>query len=82
MITNERLIAEIKPYEKNAKKHPDKQVIQVAASIQEFGFNQPIVVDKNNVIIVGHGRYLAARMLGLEKAPVITLDFTENKQII
>jgi ParB-like chromosome segregation protein Spo0J len=48
---------EIKPYTKNAKKHPKKQVEQVANSIKEFGMNQPIVVDKQGVIIVGHGRY-------------------------
>ena len=57
---------EIKPYEKNAKKHPKKQVEQVANSIKEFGMNQPIVVDKNGVIIVGHGRYEALKLLGWE----------------
>lgn len=49
----------IKPYSKNAKKHPNSQLEQVAKSIKEFGWQQPIVVDKNNVIIVGHGRWLA-----------------------
>ena len=50
-------LIEIKPYRKNAKKHPKKQIGQIAASIEKFGFNQPIVVDKDNVIIVGHGRF-------------------------
>ncbi len=72
-------ISLIKPYEKNAKKHPTKQIRQVADSIREFGFNQPIVVDKNNVIIVGHGRLEAAKLLGLDDVPVITVDLTEDK---
>lgn len=73
------LVSEIKPYEKNAKKHPKKQVEQVAASIKEFGFNQPVVVDKNGVLIVGHGRLEAAKLLGLEEIPTITVDLTEEQ---
>lgn len=57
---------EIKPYNKNAKKHPKKQIEQIANSIKEFGLNQPIVVDKEGVIIVGHGRYEALKSLGME----------------
>ncbi len=72
-------ISLIKPYEKNAKKHPKKQIEQVANSIREFGFNQPIVVDKNNVVIVGHGRLQAAKLLELDDVPVITVDLTEEK---
>lgn len=56
---------DIKPYPKNAKKHPKKQIEQIAESIKEFGLNQPIVVDKDGVIIVGHGRYEALQYLGL-----------------
>lgn len=67
------------PYEKNAKKHPKKQVEQVAASIKEFGFNQPIVVDKDGVLIVGHGRLEAAKLLGLKEVPVIVADLTEEQ---
>jgi DNA modification methylase len=72
---------EIKPYYKNAKKHPLKQIEQIAASIKEFGFNQPIVVDKNGVIIVGHGRYEAAQLLGMDSQdiPVVTVDLTEEQ---
>ena len=69
----------IKPYEKNAKKHPAKQIKQVAESIKEFGFNQPIVVDKEGVIIVGHGRYEAAKLLGLKDVPAITVNLSEEK---
>jgi len=50
---------EIKPYPKNAKKHPTKQLLQIAMSIKEFGWQQPIVVDQKGIIIVGHGRYFA-----------------------
>jgi len=60
---------EIKPYLKNAKKHPKKQVEQIANSIKRFGMNQPIVVDKDGVIIVGHGRYEAIKHLGLDLKP-------------
>lgn len=72
-------ISAIKPYGKNAKKHPGKQVALIADSIKEFGFNQPIVVDKEGIIIVGHGRYMAATFLGLQSVPVITLDISEEK---
>ena len=79
MKIEERKLSEIKPYGKNAKKHPDNQVQMIAQSIKEFGFNQPIVVDKSDVIIVGHGRFLGAHFLGLENVPVITLDLTEEQ---
>lgn len=72
-------INSITPYEKNAKVHPKKQIEQVANSIKEFGFNQPIVADKGGVVIVGHGRLMAAKLLGLEKVPVITVDLSEEK---
>lgn len=72
---------EIRPYEDNAKKHPPEQVEQVANSIKEFGFNQPIVVDKDNVIVVGHGRYMASQSLGLEEVPVLVLDQLNENQL-
>mgnify|MGYP001603397501 FL=1 len=50
---------EVKLYPKNSKKHPDKQLKQIANSLKRFGWRQPIVVDKNDEIIVGHGRWLA-----------------------
>jgi len=72
---------EITPYSKNAKKHPKKQIEQVANSIKEFGMNQPIVVDKQGVIIVGHGRYEALQSLGMEvKTEYIkVVDLTEEQ---
>jgi len=71
----------IKPYPKNAKKHPKKQIEQVANSIKEFGMNQPIVVDKDGVIIVGHGRYEALKLLGREPTPdeIKVVDLTEEQ---
>lgn len=72
---------EITPYKKNAKKHPKKQVEQVANSIKEFGMNQPIVVDKNGVIIVGHGRYEALKSLGWDVKPewIKVVDLTDEQ---
>lgn len=67
------------PYEKNQKKHPAKHIEQVAKSIKEFGFNQPIVVDKQGVIIVGHGRYEAAKALKLDSVPCLEVDLTEEQ---
>jgi ParB-like chromosome segregation protein Spo0J len=76
MNITEADIGLIKPYEKNTKKHPESHISQVASSIKEFGFNQPIVVDKNNVIIVGHGRFEAAKKLGLKTVPVLKVDLS------
>lgn len=72
-------IEDIKPYPKNAKKHDNKQIKQVAKSIEEFGFNQPIVVDKKNVIVVGHGRLEAAKLLNLKEVPVLKIDISDKK---
>ena len=71
----------IQPYSKNAKKHPKKQIEQVANSIKEFGMNQPIVVDKQGVIIVGHGRYEALQSLGMEIKDeyIKVVDLTEEQ---
>jgi site-specific DNA-methyltransferase (adenine-specific) len=79
MEIEERQLTSITLYQKNAKVHPDKQVKQIANSIKEFGFSQPIVVDKAGVIIVGHGRYLAAHLLGLETVPVLTVNLDEEQ---
>jgi site-specific DNA-methyltransferase (adenine-specific) len=72
---------EIKPYAKNGKKHPKKQIEQIANSIKEFGMHQPIVVDKEGVIIVGHGRYEALKHLGMEvpKDMIRVADLTDEQ---
>ena len=67
-------IDDIKEYENNAKEHPEWQVEQIANSIQEFGFNDPIAINTDNQIIEGHGRLLAAKKLGLSEIPCIVLD--------
>jgi len=72
---------DIRPYSKNAKKHPKKQIEQVAKSIEEFGMNQQIVVDNDGVIIVGHGRFAALQMLGWDVKPewIKVVDLTEQQ---
>ena len=65
-------ISELKPYEKNAKKHPPSQVERLAKHIEAVGWDQAIVVDENMTIIKGHGRLLAAKKLGIKMVPVIT----------
>ena len=72
----ERLV----PYAKNARTHSDQQIAQIAASIVEFGFNNPVLVDTDAGIIAGHGRLLAARKLGLDQVPVVVLDHLSETQ--
>ena len=74
-------IGSIKPYERNAKKHPSEQVEHIANSIKEFGWQQPIVVDKDGVVVIGHGRLLAAKKLGLENVPCVRADDLTEQQI-
>ena len=73
-------VDKIIPYVKNSRTHSDEQVAQVAASIKEFGFTNPILLDKENVIIAGHGRMLAAQRLGLSEVPCIRLDHLTEAQ--
>ena len=74
-------VQDIRPYEKNAKKHPEEQVEHIANSIREFGWQQPLVVDKDNVLVIGHGRLLAAKRLGLTEVPVVMADQLTEQQI-
>ena len=76
----EKNLKDIKPYEKNPRKN-DNAVEYVANSIKEFGFQQPIVIDKNGVIVAGHTRYKASKKLGLEKVPCIIADDLTDEQI-
>lgn len=74
-------LTKIKMYENNAKKHPQEQVEQIKKSIQEFGNNDPIAIDENNVIIEGHGRYLALKQLGYKTAECIRItDLTDEQK--
>ena len=68
------------PYVNNSRTHSDEQVTQVAASIKEFGFTNPILIDENNGIIAGHGRLMAAKKLKLEQVPTITLEGLTDAQ--
>ena len=73
-------IAAVKPYVRNAKKHPPEQIQRLAKQIDKFGFDQPIVVDKDMVIIKGHGRREAALSLGMKEVPVVVADhLTEDE---
>ena len=74
-----RDISTIRPYEKNPRLN-DKAVDPVAASLKEFGFRQPIVIDGDNIIVVGHTRYRAALKLGLTKVPVhVAVDLSPEQ---
>lgn len=76
-----RGIDTIAPYELNAKLHEPKQVAKIAESIKQFGWTQPIVVDKNGSIIAGHGRRLAAISLGLKEVPVLVRDDLSDEEV-
>ena len=71
---NTAAVQDLVPYANNARTHSDAQVAQIAASIREFGFTNPILVDGTNGIIAGHGRLLAARKLGMTEVPIIELS--------
>jgi site-specific DNA-methyltransferase (adenine-specific) len=71
----------LKPYSRNAKKHPDEQVEHIANSIREFGFRQPLVIDRDGVLVIGHGRLLAAKKLGLETVPCVRADDLTDEQV-
>lgn len=73
-------VADLIPYVNNARTHSDAQVAQIAASIKEFGFTNPILTDGENGIIAGHGRVLGAKKLGLKEVPVIELSHLSKAQ--
>ena len=70
----------LRPYERNPRTHSDDQVAQLAASMVEFGFTNPILVDETNGILAGHGRLMAARQLGLGEVPVVRLEHLSEAQ--
>jgi ParB-like chromosome segregation protein Spo0J len=77
MIVQDKSIEDIKPYNRNPRKK--KNIQKVANSIKEFGFQQPIVVDRAGVIIAGHSRYEASKLLNLESIPVLIADLPPEK---
>jgi hypothetical protein len=72
---------ELKPYDKNAKKHDELQVANVAESIRQYGFVQPIVIDRSNVVVVGHCRLLASKKLQLRSVPCVCVDELTEEQV-
>ena len=74
-------IKDIRPYKNNAKKHDETQINNVAESIRKYGFVQPIVIDKDGVIIIGHCRALAAKKLGLKEVPCVCVEDLTEEQV-
>lgn len=74
-------ISEIKPYLKNAKKHEAKQIDAVAKSIKRFGWASPVVIDKNNELIIGHCRILAAQKLGIAEVPTLRMEGLSDDEV-
>ena len=73
-------VDELIPYVRNARTHSSEQVAQIAASIREFGFNAPVLIDGQGGIIAGHGRVMAARKLGMDSVPTIALPHLTDIQ--
>ena len=74
-------VKDLIPYEKNTKKHDDVQINNVAESIKQYGFVQPIVIDKNNVVVIGHCRLLAAKKLKMTDVPCVCVDDLTEEQV-
>lgn len=81
MNVQNRKLSELTPYPGNAKKHDEKQIANVAESIRQYGFVQPIVVDRDDVIIIGHCRALAAKKLGMDEVPCVSMDDLTPEQV-
>mgnify|MGYP004444077767 CR=1 FL=1 len=77
----QKKLSEIAPYAKNAKKHDKTQIANVAESIKQYGFVQPVVIDKDGVIVIGHCRALAAKKLGMKTVPCVCVDDLTPEQV-
>jgi DNA modification methylase len=75
------LVSSLIPYARNSRTHSEEQVIQIAASIREFGFTNPVLIDSNGTIIAGHGRVMAAKKVGLAEVPCLRLQHLSPSQI-
>ena len=73
METQEIRLKNLKPYKNNPRVHSENQIKQIANSIKEFGFVNPIIIDEKEMILAGHGRYLASKLLELENVPVVSI---------
>lgn len=78
-IVHQRVDALV-PYARNSRTHSDEQVAQIAASIREFGFTNPVLVDDQGGIVAGHGRVLAAKQIGMDTVPTICVGWLSEKQ--
>lgn len=81
LLIKYKRVADLKPYSRNARTHTKLQIRQIAASIKEFGFTNPVLVDEKNTIIAGHGRVAAAKLLAMEQVPTICLSDLTPDQI-
>lgn len=81
MKVEQRRVNSLIPYAKNAKKHSDKQIQNVAKSIREYGFVQPVVIDRGGIIVIGHCRVLAAKTLNMEEVPCVCVDDLTPEQV-
>lgn len=75
-----RAVADLQPYARNTRTHSEQQVLQIAASIREFGFNNPVLIAPDGQIIAGHGRVMAAQSLGLQQVPCVVLGHLSPEQ--
>lgn len=80
MTVENKPIDALKPYARNSRTHSPEQIGQLSASIREFGFTNPVLIDAKGGIIAGHGRVMAARKLGMESVPCITLRHLTDAQ--
>lgn len=74
-------VKDLIPYERNTKKHDKTQINNVAESIKQYGFVQPIVIDKNNVVVIGHCRLLAAKQLKMKEVPCVCVEDLTEEQV-
>lgn len=74
------LVSDLIPYARNSRTHSDSQITKIASSIKEFGFLNPVLIDKDNGIIAGHGRVMAAQKLGLKEVPVLQIGHLSETQ--
>jgi len=81
MIIENKKVEDLIPYGRNQKKHDDRQISNVANSLRRFGWRQPIVIDKNGVVVIGHCRLLAAKKLGMSEVPVTVADDLSEDEI-
>ena len=77
---SERNIKDLIPYANNSRTHSDEQINQIASSIKEFGFTNPVLIDEHGGIVAGHGRVMAANKLGIDKVPCIELNGLTDAQ--